>query len=559
MSQPPNPVLLYHPDGYRVKRKDLKGRHSAGESFLTAFLEHAGGPDVYALCLGEQGFDEFGQSVRASGRPLMARAVRRGDVDILRRQALLNLPYPGIADEAKIRSFLGDASYALCGVTHTISSREALDGVAGLLQVPVQPWDAVICTSRAVHDAVSRVLASVENDLRARQGATKFTRPMLPIIPLGVHGKRFTRKDADRAKWRKQLNIADDVTVVLFFGRLSVHAKAAPFQLAQAAELAVAKSKRRLAILWCGWFNDDFQRRVFMETAKSMAPSVPFYHVDGREEAARFSVWAAADIFCSLSDNIQESFGLTVIEALAAGLPVVASNWNGYREAIEDGVNGILVDSYMPSGSLGDAAYRYVSGIDTYDRYIGAASQLCFVDLEQTAAALTRLAGDAALRTRLAEAAGKTVADKFDWKAVMPRYQDLWREQIKKLSHARADKDPSSTSWQMYDPSYVFAGFPSHRLNDDSALLRGPQFDRWSELVKQPGIVVNPGVLAGRAQFQQLHETFADKRAHAVGEVIGSFKPEDAAAVARTLHWLIKVGLLALAANLKRGESSGDL
>ena len=74
MVQQPNPVLLYHPDAYRVARKDLKGRHSAGESFLTAFLEHAPGPEVYALCLGQQGFKDFEQSVKASGRPLTARA-----------------------------------------------------------------------------------------------------------------------------------------------------------------------------------------------------------------------------------------------------------------------------------------------------------------------------------------------------------------------------------------------------------------------------------------------------------------------------------------------------
>ncbi len=47
---------------------------------------------------------------------------------------------------------------------------------------------------------------------------------------------------------------------------------------------------------------------------------VAFHHVDGRDADARFSVWSAADIFCSLSDNIQESFGLTVIEANGPGV-----------------------------------------------------------------------------------------------------------------------------------------------------------------------------------------------------------------------------------------------
>ena len=35
---PVNPVLFYYPDGYWVLRSDLKGRDSAGESFLSAFI-----------------------------------------------------------------------------------------------------------------------------------------------------------------------------------------------------------------------------------------------------------------------------------------------------------------------------------------------------------------------------------------------------------------------------------------------------------------------------------------------------------------------------------------
>ena len=65
--------------------------------------------------------------------------------------------------------------------------------------------------------------------------------------------------------------------------------------------------------------------------------------VDGRDAEIRRRAWSAADLFTSLSDNIQETFGLPPVEAMAAGLPVVITDWNGYRDTLEDGVQGIAV------------------------------------------------------------------------------------------------------------------------------------------------------------------------------------------------------------------------
>jgi glycosyltransferase involved in cell wall biosynthesis len=275
--------------------------------------------------------------------------------------------------------------------------------VAQFVTAPVQPWDALICPSKAVHSALSGILSNTEEHLRARLGATTFARPLMPVIPLGVHAHRFTRIASARDRWRSKLGIADDAVVVLFFGRLSVHAKASPFQLAQALEMAAGKGAR-LEMIWCGYFANEFQQQTFMTTAKAMAPSVRFHHLDGRKPEVRFSIWSAADIFCSLSTT-SRNFGLTVIEAMAAELPVVVSNWDGYRDAIEHGVTGVLIDSYMPAISLADVAFRHLSGLDSYDSFIGAVSQFSLIDVQQLAHWLVTLAGDAELRRKLGSAA----------------------------------------------------------------------------------------------------------------------------------------------------------
>lgn len=541
-----NPVLYFHPDAYRVARTDLKGRHSAGESLLTALIAQTPHTDIYALCQNVDEFREFASLVTESGRPLNAQAVSRLDFARLHAQGLLYLADPRVAELARARNIYSDTLYALCGVTHTISSRGVVDAIADLVTAPVMPWDALILTSHAVENAVTTVLEHAEERLRQRVGATRFVRPMLPVIPLGIHTQRFKRNQADRERWRKELGLDEATIVVLFFGRLSVHAKASPFQLAQAVERAARSGAERYAIIWAGWFNDDFQKRVFMETARKMAPSVAFHHVDGRQPDARFSIWSAADIFCSLSDNIQETFGLTVIEAMAAELPVIVSKWDGYRDTVRENVTGILVDSYMSGASLADLAYRYVSGVDSYDQYIGAISQFCFVDVEQTAQWISQLARDPHLRRTLAIAGRHSAEGEFDWTAVLPRYQELWNRQAEMLEQARRDK---TTAQQLaLDPGRMFAGYPSNHLEGNSLFARGPHFAYWEEIIRDPGIVIHAASLPSRTDFLAVRDRIAAAEAVSLNDLLSAVGPERRRVLLRGVHWMIKIGLLRLIA-----------
>ena len=139
--------------------------------------------------------------------------------------------------------------------------------------------------------------------------------------------------------------------------------------------------------------------------------------------------WFAADIFVSFADNVQESFGLTPIEAMAAGLPVVVSDWNGYRDSVRDGVDGFRIPTIMPPPGMGEGlAFIYAAGYAPYDTMVGGAAQITAVHLSAAANALVKLIEDPELRRRMGAAGRKRARETYDWPVIVRAYQRLWNE-----------------------------------------------------------------------------------------------------------------------------------
>ena len=147
----------------------------------------------------------------------------------LERSGILYYPGPDINDLAYRRSVINADAYSLCGVTHTTSSARAMDAITGWLTTPLEPWDAVICTSGAVKGHVEQLLQAELNRLQHKLGVTKFQLPQLPVIPLGINTEAFEVSDAkSRQLPGLALGIRDGDIVVLYLGRLSFHGQGAP-------------------------------------------------------------------------------------------------------------------------------------------------------------------------------------------------------------------------------------------------------------------------------------------------------------------------------------------
>jgi len=549
---PANAVIHYHPEGYTTSGPKLMGRNAAGESFLRGFFAYGRGESYWAYVTHAEHARHFADAVKAAGKSAPVHTVDKNNLTALRQVGLVYYPGPGIAEYAWQWASYGHASWSLCGITHTTSSAAAMDAITELLTAPVQPWDALICTSRAVKNNVEKLLQAQADYLRARLGITKLVLPMLPVISLGIHTDDFSYTLAQKAAARVKLGADASTLVVLYMGRLSFHGKAHPLAMYQALELAAKglQDGQKIVLVECGWHANEYISKAFADAATLACPSVRVVRLDGRLAAERETAWAGADVFCSLSDNIQESFGIVPIEAMAAGLPVVVSDWDGYRDTVRDGVEGFRISTLQPTAGLGsDLALRHELEIDTYDRYIGYSSSLVAVDVAACAAAFGRLFASAELRASMGQAGQLRARSMYDWSVIIPQYEALWTLQSEQRKKQAADLVglPYPRRAHM-DPFYAFAAYPTSALTPQTMLtlvdasldLAKTRLARYQELT-----MVNYAkiVLPDAAELEQVL-TNAAKGSQSAKALIEGIAPERQALVFRALAWLLKLHIL---------------
>jgi starch synthase len=542
---PSNAAIHYVPAGYDTKGPKLMGRMAAGEGFLDAYLRHAGVERFYCYASERKAAEQFAALAQSQGA-VPVEWIPWANPGGLAKPGALYIPDPSLHDHAWRRRGRDQRAYSLTGITHTTASSGAMDMIAEFPLAPLQDWDAVICTAKTVRTMAEALLDEQAAYLKDRLGAQRIPRPQLPVIPLGVDCARFAPDAASRAAQREALGIAQDEIAFLFVGRLSFHAKAHPYPMYRALERAAQQTGKRLHLIQAGWFANDFIEGAFRDGARDFCPSVTAHFLDARKPEVRFAIWQAADIFTSLSDNIQETFGLTPIEAMAASLPSVVSDWDGYKDTVQHGEHGFRVPTLAPPpGQGGDLADAHAIGIDTYDRYCGYASQFVAVDINATAEAYATLIGNPNLRVKLGESARKAAQANFDWRHVIARYQELWAD----LAARRASALESAPAhgpiyWPARaDPYTMFADYPTEAL---SMLHRLEPGDFSGDLAM---IVAHPlfGFAKHRLRLdlcEMVLRKVAERRAATLAEIGADLNEPDRALLPRNAAFLAKLGMI---------------
>ncbi len=199
------------------------------------------------------------------------------------------------------------------------------------------------------------------------------------IIPNGVDTKTFA-PDIEPLQW-----LRDGRVNILFVGRLE-RRKGLRYLLQAYAHVRQHVPSVRLILVGSGPLDDEVAEFI---QRRRIPDVIQLGYVPPDQLPA---CYASADIFCSPATG-KESFGLVLLEAMATGLPVVASDIEGYRQVLTAGREGLMVPAKQST---------------------------------ELAAALMTLATHAELRRRMGQA-GLVTARHYSWNVVTERIIMVYR------------------------------------------------------------------------------------------------------------------------------------
>jgi glycosyltransferase involved in cell wall biosynthesis len=266
-----------------------------------------------------------------------------------------------------------------------------------------QYWAQVGKSSAQI--AVSEFVA---NRLRLAHEQAGSNAPPANIVrlPGGVDSNRFLERQALRKHTRQRLGLQDTDVLFLFAGAIRPE-KGVDYLARAFARFSKENCNVYLAIaggtkLWleAGWLQGRELAATEQEVRKILGPAITrgrafMLGIVSPNEIGAY--YAASDVFI-LPSMFQETFGLVLLEAFAAGLPVIAFRSGGIPELVEDQKNGIIV-------AQGDEEALYQS--------------------------IRTLALDPNLRDRLGSAA-KCVPARFSWENTVNQLEAIYQDVMKR-------------------------------------------------------------------------------------------------------------------------------
>lgn len=453
----------------------LVGRTVANAALLEAVARHASFERIM-MVVGEEadvgGLEAlFGpwrlppERVAACHVLQLPELLERGELDVLHHPAHVERLYDLVA----LRDRHARRAVPVTGQTHSLSYPRLHQELARWPFVPPSPTDAIFCSSTQGRRVLELSFDEVERTLRERGLSTPIPRWELPHVPLGVNVDALT--PLPRAEARAALGIPAGRIVLLSLARFSEYDKLDAFPLLQAVAKLVRVKRRDVQVVLAGARQGTKTPEMLQLWAQRLGIGDRLtLEIDFTEHRKR-ELLSAADVFVSPVDNVQETFGQSVIEAQAAGVPVVVSDFDGYKDTVDDAVGRRVTTrlgvDWGPLSELGPLLYERPLHL--------VLGQSVEVDLAHLVSALDELISSPELRESLGRAGRERAKQRWDWPVVVRALEATWRRL------ASVPWSPPTRPHPLrLDFGAVFAHFATssnepQRLVVRSTFSRGPQ------------------------------------------------------------------------------------
>jgi glycosyltransferase involved in cell wall biosynthesis len=245
--------------------------------------------------------------------------------------------------------------------------------------------------SRRVLDDAGAIICVGEGERMETQ--RRYPDKRVVFLPNGVDADRFARGNG--AAFREKRGIAGDAFLLLNVGRID----------AQKNQIGAVKALHALGrvipsahLALIGPVTGEAYHQNLMETIDTLGVGKQVTVIPGLPAGSEdlLNAYHAADVF--FLPSVHEPFGIVILEAWAAGLPVVASRVGGIPSFVEDGLDGLLADPSEPEA---------------------------FVPLLKT------LAGQKDFRRKMAEAGYHKAATRYSWKTITRTLVELYQDVIR--------------------------------------------------------------------------------------------------------------------------------
>jgi glycosyltransferase involved in cell wall biosynthesis len=531
------------------------GRLVANTEFVKALARH-GSFDRFCFFIGENGdHDEIDRLAALCGLTASAGADRLlvrhlldlprsfadGDVSVVHHASHVER----FLDLVWLRDRFASPNHPAIPVTgqiHSLSYPDLMKDYLRALFHPPGPHDAIFCSSLGGQIVLQRSFDDARAALQ-RIGATPPPAAFdTPLVPLGVDVDRM--RSGDRAATRARLRIAADEIVILGLGRFSEYDKMDLFPLLQIFQGVAAQhppGAPPVRLLLAGARQGTQTPKMVELWAQALGVSAAVtLHVDF-PEAEKPDLLAASDVFVSPCDNLQETFGLSVIEAMAAGLPVVVSDFDGYKDTVSPDA-GVRVPTRMNVdldrlSDLGSILYARPLHL--------LLGQSVEVDLPTFTHALVTLCADGDRRALLGAGAAARARRLYDWKPVVHEYEAVWHALGAAPFVPRPGTPPHHPAGLRFGS--VFAHYPTESI-DDSRVVRRTKLSRVL-CGKENGYFVYPELRHVFSGSEVLVALAAAESPTPLGQVIaaasGRWPPDEGWRAKALVTWLLKHGLLA--------------